>query len=396
MNIRQSVFGEIAIRRGNEISGVDIEALLRRLLLFDRVVIRSARLREIRPLIRTFRSSGFLQLFNSGILKISCEALVLVIAVERDGVPTLPPCHFSFGRAELAGREEMLRKELCSLQGIAGLGNSERQAMEETIISGLVRPPADYGPQLQEQVESDIRTNSPALRAAVEKKLQEIFGNSGPPFEIHVEETEPRVFHIITNLSDAYGFPEQKTHDVLQSCVSSVANLNQRIADMKAYSSITGFTESEAPMLFGKLAGIISQQNPEPIEKQFARVVTLANLPDFAPGRRLDVDKLLQARESPECVEFRSWLTKLEDVPDKQIEEMVSGIRSRLGSMLHGGPGKACRLAVTIAAGLIPKAGLAAGPIVGILDAFLVDRLFPSSGVAAFLTQTYPSLFDPP
>jgi hypothetical protein len=393
MNIRQSVLGEIATRSGNEVIGVDLGALLGRLLLFDTVVVKSVGLREISFLIRTFGRLGFLQLINSGVLKLSCEFLAIITAVARDGVPTVPPCHFTFGIAELTEREKKLREGLRSLQGIPGLGNSMRQNMEETIISNLVRPKPDYGPRLQAQLESDIRNNTPALRLAVEGKLREA-GALPQPFDIRVEETQSRVFHIITNLSNAYGFPEQKTHDLLQTCVSGIATLDQRIADMEAYSSITGFTESEAPLLFGKFAGIIASQNPEPIEKQFARVITLANFPDFVSGRRVDVEKLLRVRESPECLEFRSWLTSLENVPDKEITDMIGGMKNKLGALVKSGPGKAVRLAATTAIGSIPGGGFVASAIAALLDSFLVDRIFATSGVVAFLTQTYPSIFD--
>ena len=394
MDIRQSVFGEIVTRSGSQVSGIDLGTLIRRLLLFENVVIRSYDLREIRPLIRAFGKSGFLQLFNSGALKISCEALYIITATARNGVPSVPPCHFTFGIAELAQREERLRKGLSCLQGIAGLGNSERQTMEGTILAGLLRPPSDYGPQLQAQIESDIRNNNPSLKAAIDMKLREKLGGLPSSLDIRVEEPQNRVFHIVTNLSQACGFSEQETHGILQSCVSSVANLNQRIADMAAYSSITGFTESEAPLLFGKFASIVAPQNPAPIEKQFGRVVSLAHFPDFPSNSRVDVEKLLRVRESPECVEFRAWLAKLGEVSDKEIAEMTGGMRSKIGSIMHSGMGKALRFATTAGAGLIPGAGIVTGLIAGALDSFLVDKLFPTSGAVAFLTHTYPSLFD--
>lgn len=394
MNIRQSVFGEIVTRSGQQIVGIDQGTLLRRLLLFDSVVIRSASLREIPLLIRAFGKSGFLQLFDSGILKVSWEAMFLITGTARNGVPSVPPCHFTFGIGELAEREKHLRKYLAPLQGIPGLGNSERQAMEECIINGLVRPPSDYGAQFQAQVESDLRSNSPALRVAIERKLAEEVGQTPTAPKVRVEETEPKVFRVVTDIGDVYGFSEAKTHEILQSSVGALANLNQRIADMAAYSSITGFADSDASILFGKFAGIISPQNPEPIEKQFARVVTLADLPDLTPGRRVDVDKLLRARESTECLEFRTWLSKLEGISDKDITDLVNGLRNRVGFMAQSGPGKVLRFAVTAALGLIPVAGLVAGPVAGAVDSFLVDKIFPSSGVVAFLTQTYPSLFE--
>jgi hypothetical protein len=394
MNIRQSVFGEIANRTGGVVSGVDVEALLRRFILFDSVVIKSDTLREVPFLIRAFGKSGFQQLLETGVLRISCEQIGVITGMKRDGVPTVPPSHFTFGMFEIANRDERLRGSLRSLQGIPGLKNRERELMEEAIMSRLERPPSDYKIQLQAQIESDVRSNTPALRVAIQKRLQQEFGEFVSAVEIRVEEANGRIFHLITNLPAAHGFSEQKTHELLESGISAVANLNQRIAEMNAYSSITRFTEDEAPVLFGKFAGIIGPQNPEPIEQQFGRVVTVADLPHFAPNTRVDVEKLLRARESPECLEFRSWLTTLDELSDREIAQMIGGVRNKLGFLIRSGTGKILRFAATSAIGMFPQGGLIAGPIAGALDSFLIDKVFKTSGVVAFLTKTYPSLYE--
>jgi hypothetical protein len=395
MDIRQSIFGEIAQYSGPVINvyGIEQGTLLRRLLLFDSVVIRSIRLREVPFLIRAFRKEGFLRLLNADILKLSCEFTSLIVDFARNGIRSVPLSHFTFGIVDTAEREKVLRSELHRLQGVPGLNNADRALMEETILSKLVRPPADYGAQLQAQVESDLRQNAPVLREAVAEQLRRQGADQSRPFNIHVEETQERVFHIASDLSRIYGTTEQKVHEILSPAVSAVGNLNQRIANMQAYSAITGFTEAEAPLLFGKFAGIFVQQNPAPIEERFARVLEVTALPDFITGKRVDVEKLMVIRESAECREFRHWLTTLDQVSDKEIEEMFGGLRSKLTSMIQSGTGKALRLATTTAVGLIPTAGLVAGPVAGVLDSFLVDRVFQTSGVVAFLTKTYPSLF---
>lgn len=395
MEIRQSVFGEIAIHSGAQVSGVDFGNLLRRLLLFDTVTVKSVRLREIPFVVRTFGKTGFLQLLESGVLKISCEFTSIITGFARNGVRSLPLSHFKFGVVDAAERETTLKAELRSLQGIPGLGNAAREAMEATILTGLIRPPSDYGAQIRKQIESDLRTNSPALKAAIteQAKIRGATGDDGT-LEVRVEETQDRVFHVITNLTNNFGMSEQAVHDILEPSISAVARLNQRLADMKSYSAITGFADTDAPLLFGKLAGIIAPLNPRPIEEQFRRVVTIADIPECVPGKRINVDSLLKVRESAECREFRAWLTRIEDVGDAEIAEMVGGIRNKCASLLQSGPGRALRFVATSGIGLIPYSGMIAGPIAGAVDSFLVERMFPTSGPFAFLTKTYPSLFE--
>lgn len=331
-------------------------------------------------------------MLNSGVLKISRESTSIIIERAHNGIRDLPPLHFSFGVVDLGRREEVVKSELVTLQGIAGLKNAERASLEETIITRLVRPPASYGSQIQAQLESDLRSNTPALKEAIKQhmRMDDIAISS---LEIRVEETDTKTFHIITNLTNFLKISDEEAHNILKNSVSAVANLNQRLADMQAYSAITGFTQSEAPLLFGKFAGIIAPQNPNPVEKQFGRVISVANLPDFVPDKKIDVDALLAARESSECREFRAWLLNLEAVSDSQISEMIGGIRNKVALMIRSNFGKTMRFAANTAIGLIPGIGIVAGPAAGAIDSFLIERVFPTSGVLAFLVDIYPSLF---
>jgi hypothetical protein len=162
---------------------------------------------------------------------------------------------------------------------------------------------------------------------------------------------------------------------------------------MQVCSAITGFRDSEAPLLFGKLAGLIAPLNPQTTEKQFERVIELANMPDFKPGQRVNVDLLLKARDSAECREFREWLPTLEERTDAEIRDAVSGIRAKMASAAGSTGGKLVRLAATTGIGLISVVGPIVGAAAGAIDSFLIDKLLPRSGIVAFLSETYPSLF---
>lgn len=394
MSIRESVLAEVALRSAGKVSGVDVGSLLRRLLLFDTVIIQSVGLQEFVFLVKAFGKTGLSDLLDSGVLRVVCEWQGLITDVHQNGVRQLPPFHFSFGRYDIGERDKKLREGLISLQGVPGLRNAERAALEEKILAKLIRPQSTYGDQLLAQVDFDIRNNTPALKAAITQELTEQMGTAGS-FKAIVTETEPRVFRIDTGLSEQFGLAPERTHSILGAAVAAVGRLDQRIADMQAYSAITGFTESEAPLLFGRLAGIISPSNPSAIEGQFVRVLSIAGLPDYARDRRIDVQRLLKVREDDECREFRAWLAGSLEATDEQITEMVKGVRNKVGTLLHGTAGKLVKFAAITALGMIAgPTGLVLGPAAGVLDTFLIDKLFPNSGVVAFLSKTYPSLFE--
>jgi hypothetical protein len=139
MDLRTAVYGSIAVRSGTDVTGIELGALVQRLLLFDRVVIASVRLREIPYLVRAFGRSGFLDLIGSGILQIVCEFTSTSWGVTHNGIPSLPPSHYSFATVNIHDRAKVLASECVCLQSIIGLKNADREALQATILTRLIQ-----------------------------------------------------------------------------------------------------------------------------------------------------------------------------------------------------------------------------------------------------------------
>lgn len=249
MNVRQAVIGGVATASGRNSVDVDIGALVRRLILFDRVIVKSLWLREVPTLVRTFQQTGFTQLIDSGLLGFSCGSTALIVDTERGGIRDLPPNHYSFGIASAANLESTLKRELGALQSVPGLKNPDRTALEDAVWKSLIPEPVNYGQDLLNQFDSDIRGNTPALKFAILQSLGPHLGGRVSPasdVSVQVEETRHRVFHIKTKLGPDE-FPPEKVHAVLKSSLLAVSSLDQRLADMQVHSAITGFRDSEAP-----------------------------------------------------------------------------------------------------------------------------------------------------
>jgi hypothetical protein len=165
---------------------------------------------------------------------------------------------------------------------------------------------------------------------------------------------------------------------------------------MIEFSALAGFREDEAPILFGKVAGLMASQNPEAAGELFKRVLEIADVPDFEPNQRVDVDQLLRVRESDECRAFRDWLSKAGSLGDAEIRDLTRGIKNKLSSLAHSRSGKVARFMATTGLGFVPLAGLVLGPVSSFVDSFLVDHALKESAVLAFLSDSYPSLFRGP
>jgi hypothetical protein len=194
--------------------------------LFDQVIIRSVRLRELPFLVRAFGPSGLITAFESGMLRLSSEFTSLIENIEMNGVSRTPPDHFTFGIAEALDREEILRSELGALRSISGLKNEQRSIIEEAAWSAMVRPSDSFGAGVQSQVEHDLRTNTPALRASLLLALKEqgIRENvAASRLDLSIEETSPRIFRVIHNVPEVFGIPIGQSRRIVRRAVSGAA-----------------------------------------------------------------------------------------------------------------------------------------------------------------------------
>lgn len=395
MSLRQSVLCDIAVREpGNKVRRVDLRGLLRRLLLFEKVTIKSVGLQEVSILAPAFKKDGLKQLIEAGILRFSVGDSALVTDIQQNGVRSLPLFQFSFSQASVQDPDQKFKKHLKSLESVAGLSQTDRLALEDSVWEHLFRTPANYIQNIMSQSEEDLRTNKWVLLSATNEAIKRKFGKAAPAFSLKAEEVNPRVFYIGNDLERVLKISQQEAHNILSTAVKAVTEINHRLEDMEVHEAITGFTEDEAPLLFNKMAGFLKAQNPEIVEKQLGRVETILNLPEISPREPVNVDNLLKARDCSELREFQAWLYNLEGKQDKEVEHLVRALGLRVGSLLRSEPGKALRFLTTTALGLIPVAGLVLGPVSGAVDTFLLDRVLPTSGVFAFLSKTYPSLFD--
>jgi hypothetical protein len=131
MNPRQAVLCDIAIREaGNKVRRVDLRGLLRRLLLFEKVIVKSVALQEVSILACAFQRDGLKQLIESGVLRFSVEDSTVIIDIKRPGVARLPPFHFNLGQATLQNVDEKLRRHLTLLESVPGLKQADRTSLE--------------------------------------------------------------------------------------------------------------------------------------------------------------------------------------------------------------------------------------------------------------------------
>jgi hypothetical protein len=378
---------------------VDLAALVARLLLFDTYILQSIRLLEFPAIVRTFGVGGTLELLSSSILKLHCDAttfgqtgqLSVLEARRRKGL--LPLGSYSFSLIRDHDRQQYLHLLFQNLQPRLQLALKDVIKLKRAILDSLVDIPQGFGDDSLNQTYSDLRMGKvDPIKPLLAKALLSKHGIVAQPHDLQIRPhpLDDSDFRVETNLG-LLGLDEHAEHRSVESALLAAFGMNQRIEEMKAYSAVSGCIDDESPLFMGRLGFLLHDLLPQRLERNFQRVVDLAGVPEFLPRvDSIDLKALLSVRDSLELKEFRNWLHHSPTLTDQEIAERVTGAKARMAEFSSSLSGKFARFIITTGTGLIaPLPGL----ITGAIDAFLVDKVLPRSGIWTFVNRLYPSLF---
>jgi len=380
-------------------------SIIRRLLLFDTYILQSWNLSEFAALVRVFGLEGVVLLLRSRALQVYCDCLTIGQAGQtstirqQEGKPVLPLgsyCLVPVGTPDhKAYVSDRLHRNVDSIVGVTFKGKKKLKAAIGEALVPSNRRTANY---MIDGLKADLAGNRPSIKAAVALEARKRLGVMITPsdFDLRLHQVAPGDFRSESNLAFQLRLDEAQVHEVVGYALLAVGGVNQRIAEMQTYNALSGFLEDDLPVFEAKLAFLAAALDPASLERGFSRVVSLEHLPDpdlVGESLTLDVEKFLRVRESRECHEFRELLHGLGTVSDEEIREGLDGLRARLGSMLGSRSGRVVRFLVTGGIGAIPVIGTGLGAAASLIDTFILEKLFPESGVVTFVNRLYPSIF---
>jgi hypothetical protein len=396
MDIGRRVIGASAVVSDDgKVTDVDISGLIRRLLLFDKYVLVSVRLGEFPVLARYMGYERLRDLLAAKLIEIRCECLQLGQMGQPGmfGDPRLPLFSYRFNWIDAHDKTQYVHQCLQDLHGTPGLRNKQVIKLKGA-IAGAIRPlPPDLRTQLFPPFQNELLNNNRLVKAAVEMEIRRKLHIGGVPFSVAVHQEGEDIFRAETDLHHRAKISEAEGSRIIEVALLAVAGLSQSIGEMKVYSALSGFRDEELPLFRHKLDFLADATSTQNRERDFQRVMDITGLPEFSTnGSAVDVDKLLKVRDSIEAREFRDWLGGVGQADEKEIRERVDSLRVKVGLAVGGKTGKLMRFLVTNAVGLIPGQQIHS-LILNALDQFLIDKLLPRSGVAAFVHELYPSIF---
>jgi hypothetical protein len=172
---------------------IDVGAVVRRLILFDKYILQSIRLMEVPLLLRLFGYRGLLELLDANVLGFHCDALTMAQVGQvgapgiRSGRDPLPLGSYYFATAYVPDHEEFVSERMAELEEASGLTRKQFIKLKGAIASRLVQRLPDLGNRALEQLVTDIGQNPILVRRAVATSLRIRLGVKVDPTELTVE-----------------------------------------------------------------------------------------------------------------------------------------------------------------------------------------------------------------
>lgn len=382
---------------------VDVGSLVEHLLLFDQIVLQSVRMKEFDALVRSLGLDELLLLLESDRFHVVNDhqrfADMSGYPDRTDGRGVLPLSHFSMGYVAIRDQQSHVERDLDREIGrIDVLSKSQASQLRDALASRCVSPPgfaSSDDAQLAHEAERAVDALRHVIRQLSESRLNRSLDNEQLHVAVHRE--VDTILVIEHNLGDVGGLPATVANALLRHALFGLSETHTRLSYMRHFDAVSGFAAGERAYVDARLSHLIDIQDPEQRVKAFRSAVTATAVPSIFEiveqgERRVDLRRVLEVADSPECREFRSWLDTFSGSED-DLAERMGGLRGQMSRAVGGTNGRALRHWIVEAInfttlGPIPQTALSS------VDRYLVDRYFGRPGPVLFLTETYPSIFE--
>ncbi len=370
---------------------IDVAPLFLHLLLFENVILRSMRLADVAKLVRLIGGEETIHLLDAAGVRIRA-GIEHTGATTRGTVLHLIHMHPPDPEAELS---RMMDEAFSPL----GLRRPVNRSLKRLVARRrLTTDPAHNGfaPAAAKKAFAEAVSNSDVFSMSLEMAVKKYGkGLSIPAGSMRCEQVDGNLRFDARFVS---GDPSVIDNVMRHACLS-VAKLHEELGAMARDKAIIALDIDSSALLEVHAKHLLRAENPNELVDQFARVLQVADLPDFGTEiqeRGINVDAFLRVRETAECREFRTFLTRADAFDADELRERTNSWRARIVNKLHGTPGRVLRFVATTGVGFL--AGGIQGAFGGIAfdaaDTFLLDHLFPRSGIVTFVGEQYPSIFE--
>jgi hypothetical protein len=382
---------------------------LMNLLLFQEYVMMSVKFQEFPQMIDLFGFEQTLNLLKSGALRISCDPSQIVMMGDSKGlVDSGKGLVYEVNLVVAHNHEEYISSCFSHFNKEIPLTLKKIVKLKRELISNLdlSARTTDFK-ELPEakacrELIAAVQQGSPSIKNALLLEVYSKFSKSldANKLKLKFHQVDSNIFKAETNLGKISCLNDYQCHELVWNALSRIVGVNQNIFYMEKYDAISSMNDLDISIFDEKLEFLTKEFTPYKQIEQFTRIMELKgfpNLEDSCTQRSIDLDKIIELRETKEIGEFRRFLSNINKMTDAEILDITESINSKIGNALSTKTGKALRFLVTQAIsigsgaiGLPPGSGL----LPSFLNTFLIEKLFPASGPVSFINDKLPSIFE--
>lgn len=366
---------------------------IEKLLLFDEVIVKSQRLNEIGYLINNFGLDSTINLLKSRSI-IFHDQILQIGSFKIDNAYLIGKCRFEIVTTD---HNHHLKRSLQLINDTTDLTSGEFKKLEKYLVP-LVNHYEDQA-HINHfvQFNNDITYNTRTVKQSLSNKIFQDRNVSVEPekieFNIEKLSSENNEYRFDTNIHHFLDLTAKEKHSIVLQSLLSFDSMNQRFLEMQNYNSLSGFKDNELNIVDEKIKFLLSSVNNKADQENFRRVINLADLPDFNKilSEEINLNQLLEIRNSEELIRFREWLSEINDASDEEIEEMITSYRIKVGNFISTKIGKGLRFIFSTTPDfIIPGLGVT----IGAVDTFLLEKILPNNSAISFLNNKLPSILD--
>ncbi|MFW2556732.1 hypothetical protein [Aliarcobacter butzleri] len=377
----------------------DSDSFIQRLFLFDNYIIESIRLKEIPHIINLIGYDGLLILLKSNILRIKCDVNqfgeVGRLRDRPDGnEKILDYEQYSFNIISSV-ESYYLTKCFKEIESRVGLSKKEFIKLKEAISDNLVRAPKELGQKTLNGCLEEINRSEHLISLLIKNIINEDLNIKikESDIKLNIEIISNNDILVESNLHTEFKekFDLSKSHEIVSKALLSLVSTNLKFEVMETFNTKTLLNDKDTVCIDKKLQFLIKDANIN--EKNFSRVLEIKNYPklNLRPDIKVNIDKLIEIRESKNCIEFRNWINTVDKLTNDEINDYLKSYRDTIKNFLIHPGGKTLRFLATTSVGILnPIAGVTLSAI----DTFLIDKFLGTNGSKIFLSEDYARIFD--
>lgn len=406
---------------------------IERLILFDEYVIDSWRLSEIPHMVKIFGAGQIIELFDSGSLKIFCDAFMghgstgrlSALLESRKKKGDLPLCSYCldaltiYPYGEGVGydyvtnydkyQRDFIHNDLQQCNRIPDINIKVSKKLRRTVAENIKRfSTPSVSKSITESSYSDFKNNDLTIKISIANTLKNLYRMEIQPslIELSISFIDDTDFTVESNLEHLTNLDIKSIHGIIERSLLAITHRNHKIAKMKDLETLVGYKNDEEAMIFsGYLESLITKLiDPSSYESNFFTVVSAKGLPDFekaALAGDIDLRKIISIRESRECEEFRNWLWSQERLNEKELKDALESITQLFIDFRSTTFGKIISLMISTGFGellgsILPVDKYITSLGLGALDQFAIQKLLPVKGPLTFINNQLTTIYSDP